>query len=60
VLPLGRLTPPDSPDKWMTIKAALDDDAKTRRLARLLVIVIFPVSVISVGIAVAIVIRAIH
>ena len=43
MLPLGKLVPPDPSEKWETIKSALDDDAKTRRLTKLLLVSSIPV-----------------
>jgi hypothetical protein len=42
MLPLGRLFPPDPPEKWKALRAALEDDKKTKRLGRLLVIAYIP------------------
>jgi hypothetical protein len=40
IFPLGRLLPPDPPQKWNAISEALSDDDKTRRLSKLLVLVV--------------------
>jgi hypothetical protein len=39
MLPFGKLqAPADPPEKWKAVRAALDDDDKTRRLTRLLLV----------------------
>lgn len=39
MLSLGKLQPPaDPPEKWKAVRAALEDDDKTRRLTRLLLV----------------------
>jgi hypothetical protein len=60
MLSLGKLMPPDPPEKWKAIKAALEDDAKTRRLTRLLVVSSIPVLLISIAVAAAVVVWAVH
>jgi hypothetical protein len=45
LLPLGKLFG-DPPEKWTTIRSALDDDAKARRLGRLVLITSIPTLVI--------------
>ncbi len=34
--PIGRLIPPEPPEKWRTIRDALDSEDKTRRLCRII------------------------
>lgn len=52
-IPIGRLMPPEPPEKWRTIRAALDSDAKTRRLCRILLFSAIPVVLIAVLIVLA-------
>lgn len=60
MLPLGKLFPSDPPEKWKAIKAAIDDDAKTRRLTRLIVVSCLPWLLVALAVAAAIVLWAVH
>ncbi len=46
--PLGRLLPPESPEKWKTVHAALESTAKTLRLCLILLVASVPVALMLV------------
>jgi hypothetical protein len=55
MLSLGRLVPPDPPEKWRTVKAALDSDDKSSRLIRISGLTRFNVLLASVVVVAAVV-----
>jgi hypothetical protein len=56
-IPIGRLMPPEPPEKWRTIRDALDSDDKTRRLCRIILFSAIPVVVLAVVVLAAVYFR---
>jgi hypothetical protein len=60
LLPPLKVVTGDSAEKWKTIKAALDDDAKTRRLSRLILVSTIPVCLFMLATLGATLVLALH
>ena len=46
-IPIGGLVPPEPPEKWRTIGAALDSDLKTKRLCKIILYSAIPVVLVA-------------
>jgi hypothetical protein len=58
---LGKLQPPvEPPEKWQAVRAALEDDDKTRRLAKLLLVNSIPFLICVLVLAGVALIVALH
>ena len=53
---LNRIVPPEPPEKWEAIRAAIEDDDKTRRLCRIMLTNNIPVVLAAIAVLVLIVI----
>jgi len=52
-IPIGRLVPPEPPEKWRTIREALNSDDMTKRLCRIIRAYYIPLMIIAALAAVA-------
>jgi hypothetical protein len=48
LMTLGRLLPPDPPEKWKTIAAALESEEKTRRFCLILLVSSVPLALLLI------------